>query len=179
MIRIIIGTLIVLAGFMFKAMLNHHIAYWGLIKSWTSVLLIIGFVVICFPLLKRNKAWKVKVSNLSPGKTALHAFLAILIPIVIFVSTILLEHLGGLANEKIMSYYFSKETITAEASVVDLVQVPYFTKFGRRYEPFYLIQYSTADEIIQQGLKPQVGLSVGSKVKVKYSVSHPTMVRVE
>ncbi len=160
-------------------MLNHHIAYWGLIKSWTSVLLIIGFIVICFPLLKRNKAWKTKVSNLSPGQTALHAFLAILIPILIFVSTILLEHLGGLANEKIVSYYLSKETQSAEASVVDLVQVPYFTKFGRRYEPFYLIQYSPADETIQQGLKPQAGLSVGSKVKVKYSISHPTMVRVE
>ena len=66
-----------------------------------------------------------------------------------------------------------------EGTITELVQVPYLTKRGKRYEPFYLVQYPTAHEIIQHGLKPQVGFSVGRKVKVKYSTIHPTIFKLE
>jgi hypothetical protein len=199
-LRYIIGGLLIILGLTLKSLLTHNIEYWGIVKTWTILLFIVGMVFLLLNLLLRFDI-QPEISFLKTPIKWLAQFLRTVVILVVIVGiSVCFENLGSFLNRKLKNHYLSFDTEKGEGTLISIKTVTYRIK--RAHEKrFYLIEYNTDNRTIQQGLdfdeidskllikKSTVELSnnadklnvnnlIGLKFTVEYSKKYPSFFRV-
>jgi hypothetical protein len=78
----------------------------------------------------------------------------------------------------------SKEVETTNGRIVAETKEPYTIiryRFNVKtnYERFFIVEYSTQEGLIRQGIKPDTLTKVGLNVTVLYSKKHPTFFKLK
>lgn len=177
MIRTTIGLILLLAGVVLKAALNHNIDYWGSLKTWTIIIFIIGLIVLSVPLLQWAERPKGGTFLTNPGRVILRGVKVLIVLIALVFVGIQLENFGIWANRKLVNYYLSTDTATTKGIILGEVDVSYWTK-TRHVETFYEVVYRVNGEVIRQGVEPSYSLNIGQTYLIKYSRKHPSMFQI-
>src|SRR5688500_11795633 len=98
MIRVTIGTMMILLSFLAKATLNHNIEYWGAVKSWTIFVAIIGLILVGAPIFEKIENSKPQSLKLDPWKWTLYGIKMLLALITTVAITAKIEHFGIWTN---------------------------------------------------------------------------------
>lgn len=161
-----------------KSILNHHIDYWGTIKSWSILLGISGFIVLGFSIISRIELRKPVSIRLYPLKWMLYiaSYLIFLVSVIIAVSK--LEKLGEWTNGKIKNHYLSKQVAETQGVVLGEVDIPYRVRYTQHIKRYTLIEYNTNKGLVKQGLDSEMKLTAGNRIRVVYSKIHPTFFKV-
>lgn len=167
----------IFVSFTLKATLNHNMAYWGTVKSWTVLLFIIGIAVAGLPIFEWIEKSKPRTFRIDPPKFIFFVIKVIIAVVIMVVITIQLERVGVWTNEKLVAYYLSKETEDTVGQIIGERKVSYTIK-TTHYKRFYVIRYNVKGQIIEQGLKPSYSLNIGQTYKVTYSKEFPSIFKV-
>lgn len=177
MIRVTIGTLMIIGAFISKATLNHNLEYWGSVKTSSIFFCLLGLALLGVPVFEWIEKNKPKTFKANPARWFLFVGKALATIVVVIALSVQVEQLAVWTNHRLVDYYLTRETGTTEGLITGEREVSYRIK-TRSYKTFYVIRYVANGQTIEQGLEADYNLKTGQTYKVTYSKEFPSMLRV-
>lgn len=178
--KILFGIALLLVAFLLVAVVIHNLEYWSAVKWWSLNITTVGFLFLFFPTLKRYEDNGIVKLLFIPGKSYFK-----IIGVLIFIAILTLyysisQQLAVGLNEKIKGYYLNRKTIETSATVLGITKISFTLKTSFTQQ-FMLIEYSTNEGVLRQGLDPKKYnyLRPGQKTLILYSKYHPSIFKLE